>query len=229
MSVELRAMRTEHNTLAACAQSSAPRLLIVGNPEEHHVGAHFLSAARGLGCEARLLDLRQSESTNRWVNRIFRRALRHRPARLGRFSESVVVACIKEFRPDILLRDGALPHARRGELAASATWAYSGQISWTDDPWNPANGRRVFPCRCALWYDVIFRRAVRRPSTTFAGTALRLIAVNIHRLAHTTAAVHFPETDITDAERAQFAATWRSSAVRMPIACRSPKRSSAPA
>ena len=91
--------------------NSTCRLLIVGNPEEHHVGAHFLSAARQLGLEASLIDVRESHSRNIWVNRFFHRAWGKRPAHLERFSRRLAAIC-RERKPQMLLVTGiSAPHA----------------------------------------------------------------------------------------------------------------------
>jgi spore maturation protein CgeB len=122
--------------------NSIKRLLIVGNPEEYHVGAHFLSAAKQLGVEARLLDVREAHSRNVWVNRFFHRAWGKRPAHLGRFSQRLAAIC-RERQPQLLLVTGiSAPHA--GALKEIGGMGIQRANYLTDDPWNPANGARFF-------------------------------------------------------------------------------------
>jgi hypothetical protein len=118
------------------------RLLIVGNPEEHHVGAHFLLAAKQLGVEAQLVDVREAHSRNIWVNRFFHRAWGKRPAYLGRFSQRLVATC-REREPQMLLVTGiSAPHA--GALKEIGGMGIHRANYLTDDPWNPANGAQFF-------------------------------------------------------------------------------------
>ena len=78
------------------------RLVLVGNPEQHHVGAHFLAAAGQLGLEATLLDVREAHSRSLWLNRFFYRVLNRRPVHLNRFSKRLVQLCRKS-KPELLL------------------------------------------------------------------------------------------------------------------------------
>src|SRR6516164_2407202 len=45
------------------------RILIVGNPEIIHAGAHFLEAATSLGLDASLEDVRQAYAGPGWLRR----------------------------------------------------------------------------------------------------------------------------------------------------------------
>jgi hypothetical protein len=138
--------------------NSPCRLLIVGNPEEHHVGAHFLSAAKQLGLEAWLIDSREAHSRNPWVNRFFHRAWGKRPAYLGRFSQKLAAVC-RERKPHTLLVTGiSAPHA--GALKEIGGMGIHRANYLTDDPWNPANGAGFF-WQALREYDAVWspRRA----------------------------------------------------------------------
>ncbi len=175
-----------------------PRLLIVGNPEEHHVGAHFLQAARQLGCEASLLDVRSAHSSNIWINRLFHRLLGKRPAYLGRFSRSVVAAC-RQQRPQFLLVTGISPPSA-GALREIGRMVIQRANYLTDDPWNPANGGRFFwpPLR---EYDVVW--SPRRANLE------DLLNHGCRRVEYMPFAynpeLHFAEIPANDAERGRFA------------------------
>jgi hypothetical protein len=122
--------------------NAAKRLLIVGNPEEHHIGAHFLSAARQLGLEASLIDVRESHNQNIWVNRFFHRAWGKRPAYLGRFSRRLAALC-RERKPQMLLVTGiSAPHA--DALKEIGEMGIHRANYLTDDPWNRANEAKFF-------------------------------------------------------------------------------------
>ena len=176
----------------------AKRLLIVGNPEEHHVGAHFLSAARQLGLEATLLDVREAHSRNVWVNRFFHRVLNRRPAQLDRFSQKLVALC-RESKPELLLVTGiSAPHIRA--LQAIGEMGIQRANFLTDDPWNPANGVGFF-WPALREYDVVWsprrsnlddlrRHGCRRVEYLPFGYNPKL---------------HFPEAPQTAEEQARFA------------------------
>ena len=128
------------------------RLLIVGNPLEYHVGGHLLAAARSLGWEAEVADLRDARSRNPWINRIHHHWLGKRPARLKPFGQAVVQRC-REFRPDFVMTSGLAPlsvEAMR-EIRIMGIRLVN---FLTDDPWNPANAANFF-WECLREYDLI--------------------------------------------------------------------------
>lgn len=128
------------------------RLLIVGNPLEYHVGGHLLAAARSLGWEAEVADLRDSKSRNPWINRVYHHWLGKRPARLKPFGREVVKRC-REFRPDFVITSGLAPlsvEAMREIRAMNIRLVNF----LTDDPWNPANAAAFF-WDCLREYDLI--------------------------------------------------------------------------
>lgn len=191
------------------------KLLIVGNPEEQHVGAHLLAAAGQLGLEARLFDVRAAQGTNIWVNRFFHRVLKKRPAHLGRFSEALVELC-RKFQPELLLVTGiAAPHAPA--LQAIGDMGIHRANFLTDDPWNPANGAGFFwpalPAYDTVWsprranVEALRRHGCRRVEYLPFGYNPKL---------------HFPEAPATAEERERFACevafVGGADADRLPVA-----------
>jgi hypothetical protein len=134
------------------------RVVLVGNPEQHHVGAHFLAAARQLGLEATLLDVQEAHSRSLWLNRFFHRVLNRRPVHLNRFSKRLVQLCRKS-KPELLLVTGiAAPNSKA--LREIGEMRIHRANFLTDDPWNPGNGASFF-WPAITQYDVIWspRRA----------------------------------------------------------------------
>ncbi len=177
--------------------NSTCRLLIVGNPEEHHIGAHFLSAARQLGLEATLLDVREAHSRNVWVNRFFHRAWGKRPAYLGRFSQRLVAIC-REREPHILLVTGiSAPDA--GALKVIGGMGIHRANYLTDDPWNPANGAKFF-WPALREYDVIWspRRANLEDLRRHSCKQVAYLPFGYNP------ELHFPEMPKTAEERERF-------------------------
>jgi hypothetical protein len=180
------------------ADKTIRRLLIVGNPQEHHVGAHLLAAAAQLGLTAEIVDVRKAWSANRWFNRFFFHLCQHRPARLRRFDAEIVAACDR-FKPELLLVSGISPPSataleqigRRG----------IGRCNFlTDDPWNPKNGAGYF-WQSLRQYDVIYN-----PRRSNLGD---LVSHGCRRVEYLpfgyNPALHFPESPSTAAEKAKCA------------------------
>lgn len=173
------------------------KLLIVGNPEEHHVGAHFLAAARQLGLNATLLDVREAHSRNVWVNRFFHRVLNRRPAHLNRFSQKLIELC-RESKPELLLVTGiSAPHA--SALKGIGGMGIHRANYLTDDPWNRANGAGFF------W------QALREYDTVWSPRRANLEDLRQHGCKQTgylpfgyNPELHFPESPKTPAERERF-------------------------
>jgi spore maturation protein CgeB len=128
------------------------RVLIVGNPLEYHVGAHFLAAARSLQWHAEIVDLRHAKSSNVWVNRICHHLLNKYPAHLHAFGRSIVKRC-RDTRPDFVLATGLapLPFQALREIRAMDIKMVN---FLTDDPWNPSNSAGFF-WPCLREYDLI--------------------------------------------------------------------------
>jgi hypothetical protein len=174
------------------------RLLLVANPQEEHVGAHLVAAARILGLTTQLLDVRQSWQENRWLNRLAYRFGNRRPTRLTAFGRQVAAAA-ESFRPDLLLVTGiSAPdyralHAVREHGMRTANFL-------TDDPWNPRNKAGFF-WSALKEYDVVFspRRANLIDLCRHGCQRVEYLAFGYNP------AVHFPETPATLAESERFA------------------------
>jgi spore maturation protein CgeB len=145
------------------------QLLIVGNPEEHHVGSHFLSAAGDLGLEASLVDLRDAGSKNIWINRLFQRIAK-RPAYLRRFSRKVTAAC-RELRPRLVIVTGISPPADSA-LDQIGRMGIHRANYLTDDPWNRM--RQV----------AFFWKALRRYDTVWSPRRANLEQLRAHGCTH---------------------------------------------
>jgi hypothetical protein len=134
------------------------RILIVGNPEIIHAGAHFLEAATSLGLDASLEDVRQAYAGPGWLRRFNWWLRGRRPSRLRPFSDRVVELCAA-LRPRWMLATGIAPLApaalqRLGELGVQ-------RLNFlTDDPWNPSHRASWF-FQALPFYDHVFspRRA----------------------------------------------------------------------
>lgn len=134
------------------------RLLIVGNPEPIHVGAHFRCAAREQGLSVELCDSNNA-FTAPWPIAKFNWRLRgHRPSWLGKFSRQVVEVC-RRFQPRWMLTTGINPIETQA-LTAIGELGVERLNFLTDDPWNPAHKAPWF-MEALPYYDRVFspRRA----------------------------------------------------------------------
>jgi glycosyltransferase involved in cell wall biosynthesis len=173
------------------------RAVLVGNPEEHHVGAHLLAASRELGLEATLMDAREAHSRSLWINRFFHRVVNRRPAHLNRFSRNLVELC-QESKPEFLLVTGiAAPHFRA--LKAIGDMGIHRANFLTDDPWNPRN-RAAFFWRAVRDYDVVWspRRANLEDLRRHGCRRVEYLPFGYNP------ARHFPETPQSVGERERF-------------------------
>lgn len=191
------------------------RLLIVGNPEDNHVGAHLLSAAKQLGLDARLVDVRESQSLNVWVNRFFHRICGKRPAHLGRFGQSLVASC-REHKPQMLLVTGIAgpPAAALKEIGDMGIQRVN---FLTDDPWNPGNGAAFF-WTALREYDAVWspRRANLEDLRQHGCKQVAYLPFGYNP------ELHFPDSPKTADERERFecdvAIIGGADADRLPIA-----------
>ena len=191
------------------------RLLIVGNPEPHHVGAHLLAAARQLGLAAEMVDLRNAWGGNRWVNRFFFHCLKHRPSQLGKFGARVEALC-QDFKPQMLLVTGISPPSASVLRRIGQQGIIRGNFL-TDDPWNPRNGAGYY-WQALPEYDVIY--SPRRANLA------DLKKIGCQRVVWLPFGydpqIHFPEPPQTAEERLRFvcdvAIIGGSDEDRLPIA-----------
>jgi hypothetical protein len=149
------------------------RLLIVGNPDSNHVGAHFLSAARALGIDARLCDTREAYEGPAWRRKAFWWLGGRRPVRLERFGLDVVDT-VRTWKADCILATGIAPLGRAALTEIERFGARRFNFL-TDDPWNPAHRASWFldalPCYDHVWSprtaNLDDLRALRGPQVTY--------------------------------------------------------------
>jgi spore maturation protein CgeB len=116
---------------------TSQRLLLVGNPEGVHVGAHLYEGAQAIGVPVGLCDTRKAAEGPRWLVSLNWRLRRHRPSRLRSFSENLVQAC-RDFRPTWLLSTGLAPIDKQALIGIRDLGIM--RLNYlTDDPWNPAH------------------------------------------------------------------------------------------
>jgi spore maturation protein CgeB len=176
---------------------NSPRILLVGNPESHHLGAHLMEAATSLHWEGRIHDSRSAWSRNLWVNRIFHHLLAKRPPYFSRFNETLVEE-FYSFRPQLVVVTGITP-VSSGSLKLICGHGAKTVNFLTDDPWNPRNEAGYF------WDSLRNYDLIANPRQ-----------VNLHQLRdHGCRRVeylpfgynptyHFIESDVSLAERERF-------------------------
>lgn len=132
---------------------SRTRLLIVGNPEPIHIGAHLLDAARDLGLKVELCDVRKAYAAAWVVRQVNWRMRGHRPAKLETFNHQVLEQ-VARFEPTHVLATGIAPLTaetlRTLRDRNLTTFNYL-----TDDPWNP-NQRAEWFLRGVGLYGAVF-------------------------------------------------------------------------
>jgi len=174
------------------------RLLVVGNPEPIHVGAHLLQAALASGLSVNLCDSNKAFAAS-WPLAKLNWWLRgHRPSRLDDFSRQVIEACQK-LQPRWMISTGISP---------IADWALEaiGELGTrrlnflTDDPWNPAHRAPWFMKGLPL-YDHVFS-----PRRANLGDLRRIGCRHVSYLPFAYAPeAHFAEPPVTDSEKEKFA------------------------
>jgi hypothetical protein len=143
------------------------RLLIVGNPLPFHVGGHLLAAAKTLGLDAEIADVRTANG-NRLLQALCWRMWGHRPPWIGAFERRVLRLCERS-RPKWLLATGLAP-LRRAALQSIGQFGVRRINFLTDDPWNPVHRSRWF-MRALPAYDVVFSpRELNLSDLTAAGS-----------------------------------------------------------
>jgi hypothetical protein len=177
----------------------ASRLLIVGNADPVHVGAHLLNAARTLRIEARLADTGEAFAAPRWRRRVDWWLRGHRPSALRAFSDSVV-RTVQAERIDCVLTTGLAPLDADG-LAALGRAGVKRLNFLTDDPWNPEH-RAPWFSRALHAYDHVFT-----PRRANVADLMALHGPSVSYLPFAYAPeLHFPESPSTADERRRFGA-----------------------
>ncbi len=131
---------------------TAPRVLIVGNPEEVHVGRHLLRAAGELGVAAELIGVAAAWGGPAAVRRALW-AWDRRPYHLRRFGRQVLERC-ERFAPTAVVVTGISPPGADA-LRELAVRRISAVNFLTDDPFNPAHRARWFD-QALPEYRVVF-------------------------------------------------------------------------
>lgn len=136
-----------------------PRVLIVGEPGEVHVGRHLRVAAEQLGVAADLVDVSAAYGGGKILSKLLWLWDR-RPWSWHRFSRQVVIAS-QRFRPSVVIASGVCPLDAQAVLAMQRQGARVVNYS-TDDPFNPAHRAQWF-LRVLPKYDAVYtpRRANR--------------------------------------------------------------------
>jgi spore maturation protein CgeB len=139
-------------------RASERPLLLVGNPDPVHVGAHLARAAAGSGYHVRLVDVRRAYEAPGWRRRVDWWLRGRRPSRLRAFSQEVVDRC-RESRPGWMLATGLAP-VEASALDALRALGVQRVLYLTDDPWNSSHRAQWFMEALPL-YDLVFspRRA----------------------------------------------------------------------
>lgn len=129
------------------------RLLIIGNPDPTHVGAHFLNAARSLGVEASILNSEAAFEGPPILKSLCWKLLGHRPQRLSVFSKKVTAEC-EARRPDLVLVTGISPPDALALKRINDMGIVTANFL-TDDPMNPQH-RAPWFLRCMQEYSHLF-------------------------------------------------------------------------
>jgi spore maturation protein CgeB len=174
------------------------RIVVVGNPNTIHIGAHLDQAARNLKLTVRFCDTTKAFGGPFWLAKLNWQLRGHRPVRLREFGEQVVYAC-KEFHPTWMLSTGLAP-VDQSALAEIGLLGVRRVNFLTDDPWNPAHRAPWFMKALPL-YDRVF--STRRANLE----ELRSAGCQVHYLPFAYAPeLHFPELPNTAEEQEQFGA-----------------------
>ena len=176
---------------------SSRRLVLVGNPGEVHVGAHFRHAAHALGLDVHVCDPTDAFDAPLWRRRLDWWARGHRPARLREFSDAVVEA-VERVKPDVVLTTGIAPVDREA-LAAIGRIGAARVNFLTDDPWNPHHRAAWFMTALPHYDHVLSPRHANLEDLAALGGP----AVGYLPFAYAPE-VHFPELPATEAERLAY-------------------------
>jgi len=110
------------------------KLLIAGNPSIEHVGSHLYQAARAMGLETTIYDVRMAYQGNRWLAAAYWRIARRRPLRIGRYERGLLDRCV-ETGVSLVICVGIAPVTSR--VLVELRQARIPVLNYlTDDPWN---------------------------------------------------------------------------------------------
>lgn len=177
---------------------SASPLVIVGNPEETHVGAHFRRAAEDLTVGSMFIDSRGAFEATGWRQSFDWHVRGRRPSRLREFGQSVQ-RTLAEAPPQMLVATGIAP-LDQATLRSARRQGIVTVNFLTDDPWNPAHRASWFLDALPA-YDYVFS-----PRAANLGDLRALVptpAVRYLPFAYAPE-VHFRESAETPEERARY-------------------------
>lgn len=174
------------------------RIVIVGNPDPIHVGAHFNHAAQGLNLKIRLCDSREAFTGPAWLTKFNWWIRGHRPSRLREFSDQLVRVC-QEFQPSWILSMGLAPIDHRA-LTAIRKLGVQRLNFLTDDPWNRAHRAPWFMKSLPCYDDVFSTRRSNLQELRLLGCA----RVSYLPFAYAPE-LHFLEPMTTQDEQVHFA------------------------
>lgn len=175
------------------------RLLIVGNPDQIHIGSHFHKAAQAMAVPLEFCDSREAYDAQRLVAKFNWHLRGRRPTKLQGFSRQVVEKCV-QFAPQVLLTTGISPLAEWALVKIGEMGIFRLNFL-TDDPWNPAH--------CAAWflralphYDQVYS-----PRQANLNDLRQLGCLRVSWLPFAYAPdLHYPENVTSENESAHYAA-----------------------
>jgi hypothetical protein len=175
------------------------RLLIVGNADPVHLGAHLLNASRSLGVSATLADTRAAFDAPAWRRRFNWWLRGHRPSALGPFGEQVV-QIVRDESIECVLSTGIAPLDVE-TLRALGRHGVRRLNFLTDDPWNVEH-RAPWFSRALREYDHVFT-----PRKANIGDLMSVGGPSVSYLPFGFAPeIHYPELPATADERHRYAA-----------------------
>ena len=162
-------------------------LLLVGNPDPIHIGAHLQHAANELGVKTVVCNMTEAYVGPLWKNRVNWWLRGRLPTRLREFSAKVLEMC-RDLRPAWLLATGIAP-LEEAALTEIGKLDICRLNYLTDDPWNPVH-RAPWFLRAVPRYDYVFS-----PRRTNLGDLRRLGCASACYLPFAYAPQsHYPET-----------------------------------
>lgn len=175
------------------------RMLLVGNPDEVHLGSHLRRAAESLGLPVRLCDSTEAFAGSLWRQKVAWWARGRRPARLRDFSAGVVETA-KTWRPRYLVTTGISPVDAPALTALGALGIIRVNVL-TDDPWNPVHEAPWFMDALPLYDHVCSPRRLNLPDLA----ALCGRPATYLPFAYAPD-VHFPQAPVSTDDRRRFQA-----------------------
>lgn len=180
------------------ARMPTPRLVLVGNPDNIHVGAHFYRAALQSGFEVSFLNSAEAFRGSALVAKLNWWLRGHFPTRLREFSEQTLRVCV-DFKPELLVSTGIAPISAEA-LRVIGENRITRLNYLTDDPWNPSH-RAPWFMESLLHYDHVFSP---RRSNLEDLRKLGVPAVSYLPFAYAPG-VHFADPPGSEKERRQLA------------------------